>query len=110
MLINGVPFTVTDWSGVEPLEVSGETGASFMRIFERGNIRVRIIDYSPGYRADHWCSRGHVLLVLEGELCIELQNGRIFTLSAGMSFQASNDEVNPHLAFAEKGAKVFVVD
>lgn len=71
---------------------------------------MRIVEYSPGYQADHWCGRGHVLLVLEGELSIRLKDGREFTLSAGTSFQAADDDENPHLGFTEKGARVFIVD
>jgi quercetin dioxygenase-like cupin family protein len=61
----------------------------FWRTLEVGNIRVRMVEYTPGYLADHWCSRGHVLLVLEGELVTELKDGRIFTLRAGMSYQVT---------------------
>lgn len=110
MQIQDVPFTVTHWDNETPAEYKGETGTSFWRTFEQGNIRVRMIEYSPGYKADHWCPRGHVLLVLKGELVIELKDGQKFTLVPGMSFQAADDEKNPHLAFTEIGAKVFIVD
>lgn len=110
MDIQNVPFTVTDWSELQQAEYKGETGTSFWRIFEQGNIRVRIVEYSPGFRSDHWCERGHVLLVLEGELTVELKDGQIFRLSPGTSFQAAVDDVNPHLAHTDKGAKVFIVD
>ncbi len=110
MKIQDVPFSVTDWSKIAPTEHKGETGTSFWRTFEVGNIRVRMIEYSPGYKADHWCGRGHVLLVLEGELMCELKDGREFKLDSGMSFQVEDDDPNPHLAYTEKGAKVFIVD
>ncbi len=71
---------------------------------------MRIVEYSIGFRSDHWCPRGHVLLVLEGELTIRLRDGREFVLASGSSFQAGDDEVNPHLAYTDKGAKVFIVD
>lgn len=109
-MIEGVPFTVTDWNRIETLEVVGENGRSLWRVFERGNLRVRIVEYSAGYKADHWCERGHILLVLEGELVIRLKDGREFALTSGMSFQASDDEKNPHLALTEKGARVFIAD
>lgn len=110
MKIQDVPFAVTHWDKESPAEYKGETGTSFWRTFEEGNIRVRIIDYSPAYKADHWCARGHVLLVLEGELNIELKDGQKFKFTPGMSFQVADDEENPHLAFTEGGAKVFIVD
>jgi len=110
MKITDVPFSTTDWNKVEPVEYKGETGTSHWRTFETGNIRVRMVEYSPGFRSDHWCGRGHVLLVLEGELVIKLKDDREFTLNSGNSFQVADDDANPHLAFAEKGAKVFIVD
>ena len=110
MIIEDVPFCITDWNTMNKEEYKGETGTSFWRIFEQGNIRVRIVEYSAGYYADHWCSKGHILLVLDGELTCKLKDGSTFNLTTGMSFQASNDENNPHLAYTEKGAKVFLVD
>jgi quercetin dioxygenase-like cupin family protein len=74
-----------------------------------GNIRVRMVEYTPGYLADHWCKRGHVLFVLKGELVTELEDGREFKLTPGMSYQVAED-VNPHRSHTEKGAKLFIVD
>ena len=110
MKIHDVPFSVTDWSKIGPTEHKGETGTSFWRTFEIGNIRVRMIEFSPGYKADHWCGRGHVVLVLEGELINELKDGREFKVDSGISFQVADDDDNPHRAYTEKGAKVFIVD
>ena len=110
MNIENIPFTMTDWSVVPQMEYKGETGTSFWRVFEQGNIRVRIVDYSTGFRSDHWCPRGHILLVLEGELTIELKDGQVYRMPPGTSFQASDDNGNPHLAYTEEGAKVFIVD
>ena len=110
MNIKDIPFSVTDWSKIEPVEYPGEKGKSFWRVFEKGNIRVRMVEYSPGYYADHWCPRGHILLVLEGEFICELKDGSNYTLKEGMSFQAGDDENNPHLAYTDTGAKVFIVD
>ncbi len=110
MRIEGVSFCVSDWSKVSPVEHKGEAGVSSWRTFEAGNIRVRMVEYSPGYRADHWCGRGHVLLVLEGELVCELKDGRKFKLNSGTGFQVSDDDANPHLVFSKKGARVFIVD
>jgi len=108
--IRDVPFVLTEWEKVPQEEHKGETGTSFWRVFEEGNIRVRLVDYSAGFKSDHYCPRGHVLLVLEGELRILLKDGKEFFLPAGTSFQAANDEDNPHLAYTGKGARVFIVD
>ncbi len=109
MQIQNVPFCVTKWDQVWPTQHAGETGTSFWQTLEVGNIRVRIVEYKPGYLADHWCSRGHVLLVLEGELVVELQNGRKHSLAPGTSFQVA-DEQEPHRVCTQRGAKVFIVD
>ena len=74
-----------------------------------GGIRVRMVEYTPGYLADHWCEKGHVLLCLEGELLTELADGRTFTLIPGTSYQVA-DGAEPHRSSTSVGAKLFVVD
>lgn len=107
--IQNTPFHTTDWSGISPTIHPGETGEALWRTIEVGGIRVRMVEYSPGYLADYWCSKEHILLVLEGELVTELQDGRIFTLTAGMSYQVSNG-AEPHRSHTPTGAKLFIVD
>ena len=109
MQINAVPFCTIDWEKIIPTEHAGTTGVAYWRTFEKGNIRVRMVEYTPGYLADHWCKKGHVLLVLEGELVTELDDGRKFTLPPGISYQVA-DDANPHRSFTETGAKLFIVD
>jgi quercetin dioxygenase-like cupin family protein len=109
MRIEHVPFTIVDWKTVEPTQHPGEQGCAAWRTFEAGNIRIRTVEYSPGYLADHWCSRGHVLYVLEGELETELKDGRRFTLTPGMSYQVQ-DDAEPHRSFTRTGATLFIVD
>lgn len=109
MKILDVPFCTIDWNLIVPTKHTGVTGEAYWRTFEMGNIRVRMVEYTPGYLADHWCRRGHVLLVLEGELVTELEDGRKFTLTPGISYQVAED-ANPHRSYTEKGAKLFIVD
>jgi quercetin dioxygenase-like cupin family protein len=109
MKIENVPFGVTDWSTVPKTEHPGETGAAYWRTIEQGNVRVRIVEYSPGYLADHWCSRGHVLYVLSGALVTELKDGRSYTLLPGQSYQVADDE-EPHRSRTAGGATLFIVD
>ena len=109
MRIQDVPFCITDWSQIKPSEHPGETGMALWRTLEIGNIRVRMVEYSPGYFANHWCSRGHVLLVLEGELITDLEDGRQFKLTPGTSYEVS-DDVAPHRSHTKTVAKLFIVD
>ena len=110
MKIPALAFTVTDWSAVPVTEHAGETGTAFWRTFDIGDLRVRMVEYSPGYLADHWCDRGHVLFVLDGELDTELQDGRTFTLTPGMSYQVSDFGDAPHRSSTKTGARLFIVD
>ena len=109
MNIQEVPFCTVDWSTVTPTIHPGVTGEARWRTFEMGNIRVRMVEYTPGYLADHWCHKGHVLLVMEGELVTELDDGRKYVLTPGTSYQVA-DDINPHRSYTEGGAKLFIVD
>jgi len=109
MKMSGFPFATTNWALVAPSEHPGETGMALWRTKHFGEIRVRIVEYSPGYRADHWCSKGHVLLCLEGELETEIADGRRFTLKPGESYQAADGEPG-HRSSTTIGAKLFIVD
>jgi hypothetical protein len=86
MQLCDIPFGTTDWARIQPTEHPGETGSALWRTQHFGAVRVRMVDYSPGYKADHWCSKGHILLCLEGELLTELADGRTFVLTPGMSY------------------------
>ncbi|MDO9694905.1 MAG: DHCW motif cupin fold protein [Candidatus Latescibacteria bacterium] len=109
MQISGIPFGVTDWSQVAPTEHGGESGLAYWRARQFGPIRVRMVEYTPGYRADHWCDKGHILLCIEGVLHTELEDGRSITLMPGMSYQVA-DGAEPHRSSTETGAKLFIVD
>ena len=109
MRIEGVGFVTTDWSTVQPTEHAGSSGIALWRTFQQGNLRVRLVEYSPGYAADHWCRRGHVLLVLEGELVTELEDGTRVTLTPGTSYQVA-DGAAAHRSRTAGGAKLFIVD
>jgi hypothetical protein len=109
MNMTAIPFSVTDWSKVAVTEHSGERGKAFWQTCMFNDIRVRLVEYTVNYLADHWCKKGHVLLVLEGELETELGDGRIFTLKAGMSYQVA-DNAEAHRSSTTTGAKLFIVD
>lgn len=109
MQMSGIPFGITDWSQVDRTEHEGESGLATWRTRQFGPIRVRMVEYSPGYRADHWCDKGHILLCLEGVLHTELGDGRRVTLMPGMSYQVA-DGAEPHRSCTEAGATLFIVD
>lgn len=109
MEMTGIPFGTTDWSTITPTEHKGERGLAYWRTQHFGAIRVRMVDYTPGYLADHWCVKGHILLCIEGELHTELKDGRTFTLKPGMSYQVA-DDAEPHRSYTVLGARLFIVD
>lgn len=109
MQMSSIPFGTTDWSTVECTEHKGEHGFAMWRTRQCGDIRVRMVEYSAGYEADHWCVKGHILLCIEGELHTELKDGRVFTLRPGMSYQVA-DNAEPHRSRTMVGAKLFIVD
>src|SRR5476649_2855427 len=109
MQMSGITFGTTDWSEVPAIEHPGERGKAHWRTRNFGAIRVRMVEYTPGYQADHWCVKGHILLCLEGELLPELKDGRSFTLKPGMSYQVADNQ-EPHRSVTSIGAKLFIVD
>jgi hypothetical protein len=109
MELRDIPFGVTAWDEVAAVEHAGETGVARWRTRQFGPVRVRVVEYTPGYRADHWCRKGHILFCVAGELETELADGRRFRLEPGMSYQVA-DEAEPHRSSTARGATLFIVD
>ena len=109
MRIENIPFATTDWSRIPPTTHQGDTGVATWRTQQFGDIRVRVVDYSPGYMADHWCRKGHIIYCVDGELTTDLDDGRSFTLKPGMSYQVADDD-GQHRSHSAKGARLFIVD
>ncbi len=109
MELTDIPFGTTDWSTVEVTEHPGDTGVARWRTRQFGTVRVRMVEYSPGYLADHWCEKGHILLCVAGELDTELKDGRTFRLRPGMSYQVA-DNTETHRSRSATGATLFIVD
>ena len=113
MKMSSIPFGTTDWSAVPATTHKGDSGVATWRTQTFGPpenaIRVRMVEYSPGYSADHWCEKGHILLVLEGEMTTRLRDGRVIAMSAGTSYQVA-DGAEPHRSETKTGAKLFIVD
>ena len=109
MNIKNVPFEITNWAEVKSKRHNGETGFADWKVRQCGDIRVRVVEYSPGYKADHWCAKGHILYCLEGGMTTYLKDGRVVELTKGMSYQVE-DENYPHSSLTKTGAVLFIVD
>lgn len=107
--MSNIPFQIIDWSIVEKVEFEGETGTAIWQTIKLEDIRIRLVEYTEGYLADHWCKKGHVVHCLEGDFVSELQTGENFTLSKGMSYVVS-DELSSHRSFSKHGVKLLIID
>ena len=110
MKLPALPFTRVDWNALPGTEHPGDPGTALWRTLNNGEVRMRVVEYSPGYVADHWCDRGHVIYVLEGEMETELQDGRRFTFPAGSGYTVSDFGDAAHRSSTTRGAKLFIVD
>jgi hypothetical protein len=104
-----IPFQSIDWSAIEKTVHEGETGTSYWQTIQFNGLRIRIVEYTAGYLADHWCTKGHIVHCLEGEFISELQTGELFTLTAGMSYIVS-DELSSHRSISKNGVKLLIID
>ena len=104
-----IPFTTLDWSAVEQTEHIGETGISFWQTIQLEGLRIRIVSYSAGYMADHWCQKGHIVHCLEGSFTSELGTGEQIVLTTGMSYVVS-DDLSSHRSTTAEGAKLLIID
>jgi len=109
MNLTDLPFQAIDWNALEPTQHSGETGSATWRTQLTGDVRTRLVDYSAGYLADHWCERGHVVFVLDGELTTELRDGRVFTARTGQGYVVATGD-GAHRSRTTTGARLFIVD
>jgi mannose-6-phosphate isomerase class I len=109
MKINDIPFGITDWSKITPTRKSGISGFALWQTQVFSDIRVRIVEYSPNYEADHWCKKGHIVHCLEGEFVTELENGEKTKLTKGMSYIVS-DNLSSHRSISKNGVKLLIID
>jgi hypothetical protein len=104
-----IEFQVVNWEDVPKEEHPGESGVAFWQTIQLPGVRVRIVEYSAGYLADHWCRKGHIVYCLEGQFITEMQDGSSYTLGKGMSYVVS-DELSTHRSFSKDGVKLLIVD
>jgi quercetin dioxygenase-like cupin family protein len=107
--MTNIPFQTIDWTKVPVTEHKGETGVAYWRTVQFEGLRVRIVEYSDGYLADHWCSKGHIVHCLEGELTSELKSGEKFILAPGSTYIVS-DEMSQHRSITSKKVKLMIID
>jgi quercetin dioxygenase-like cupin family protein len=106
---SNIPFQTIDWTQVAKTEHAGETGTAYWQTVQFPGLRIRIVEYSAGYLADHWCQKGHIVHCLEGVLTSELQTGEKFTLTPGMTYVVS-DELSSHRSVTQEDVKLLIVD
>ncbi|MFA6275287.1 MAG: DHCW motif cupin fold protein [Pedobacter sp.] len=107
--MSNIPFQSIDWSKIEKTEHQGETGISYWQTIQFEGLRMRLVEYSSGYLADHWCQKGHIVHCLEGEFNSELENGEVFFLTRGMSYIVS-DDLSSHRSISKNGVKLLIID
>ncbi|MBK7183671.1 MAG: DHCW motif cupin fold protein [Bacteroidetes bacterium] len=107
--MSNIPFQTIDWKSVKKVEYKGETGVAYWQTVQLGGLRIRIVEYSKGYLADHWCEKGHIVHCLEGEFITELKDGTKKILHKNEMYVVS-DELSSHRSFSENGVKLLIVD
>ena len=104
-----IPFQLIDWSTVSKTEHVGETGLAYWQTVQFEGLRIRLVEYSKGYLADHWCEKGHIVHCLEGDVTNELKGGGSSTLTSGMSYVVS-DDLSAHRSRTKNGVKLMIID
>jgi quercetin dioxygenase-like cupin family protein len=107
--MSNIPFQTIDWSAINKTERTGLTGTAWWQTLQFDGLRVRLVEYSKGYLADHWCEKGHIVYCLEGSFVSELKNGESFHLSQGMTYIVS-DDLSSHRSLTEEGVKLLIID
>ncbi len=107
--MSNIPFQTIDWTSIEKVEYKGETGTALWQSIQIEGIRIRLVEYSNGYLADHWCQKGHIVHCLEGEFISELSSGEKIKLSKGETYIVS-DELSSHRSVSANGVKLLIID
>ena len=109
MKIPQIPFSITDFSTIEPEIHTGITGSAEWRVLYRNDIRIRLVQYSDHYLADHWCNKGHIIFCVDGEMETELSSGEKYVLKKGQVYTVG-DDTDAHRSYSENGCTLFIVD
>ncbi len=109
MTHHNIPFQIIDWTKINATHHGGKTGSAVWNTLDLPGLRIRIVTYSKGYIADHWCQKGHIVHCLEGEFITEHENGERYTLKEGMTYIVS-DDLSSHRSVAENQVKLLIID
>ena len=109
MKIPAHPFETINWRTIEKVVYPGEKGFAVWQTIMMNDIRIRMVEYSAGYLADHWCNKGHVIYCIKGKMTTELQDGRKMKMKKGMTYQVGDDS-EAHRSSSKKGCRLFIVD
>lgn len=109
MHANSIPFQTTDWNNISKTEHPGDTGVAYWQTLQFGDLRIRMVEYSENYLANHWCEKGHIVYCIDGEMESELSTGEKYLLKKGMTYQVS-DDLSSHRSFSKQGVKVLIID
>lgn len=104
-----IPFQTIDWSAIPKTEYKGETGTAFWQTLQLPGLRIRIVEYTANYMADHWCRKGHIVHCLEGEFISESEDGQQSVLTQGMTYVVT-DEMSSHRSVTKNGVKLLIID
>jgi len=107
--MSNIPFQTIDWTSIEKVEYKGETGVAFWQTIQLDGLRIRLVEYSNGYLADHWCQKGHIVHCLDGEFISELITGEKIKLKKGETYVVS-DELSSHRSNSENGVRLLIID
>jgi hypothetical protein len=107
--MSAIPFQTINWDSIEKVEYQGETGVAYWQTLQLGGLRIRLVEYTKGYLADHWCQKGHIVYCLEGEFTTELSTGEQFKLTKGGTYVVS-DELSSHRSITQNGVKLLIID
>lgn len=109
MNTKNIPFQTIDWSSIPKTEHTGETGVAYWQTVQFDGLRIRLVEYTKGYMADHWCTKGHIVHCLEGDFVSELNDGKKFTLTQGMTYVVT-DDLSSHRSTTTKGVRLLIID
>lgn len=107
--MSSIPFQTIDWNNIDTVVYQGETGLAYWQTLQFGGLRIRLVEYSANYLADHWCEKGHIVYCLEGTFITKLKNENSILLTKGDSYVVS-DEMSSHRSQSDNGVKLLIID